>query len=105
MPWDTYLRFATALVLVLGLIGLAAWLARRYGLGGRVRGKGLKSGRRLAITEVCPVDAKRRLVLVRRDEVEHLILLGTASDLVIERGISAESFREQLDQQPVDAET
>ena len=34
------------------------------------------------------VDAKRRLVLVRRDDVEHLILLGPASDLVVERGIA-----------------
>jgi flagellar protein FliO/FliZ len=68
MPWDTYLRFAIALVLVLGLIGLAAWLARRYGMGGRIAGKGLKRGRRLAITEVSPVDPKRRLVLGRRYE-------------------------------------
>jgi hypothetical protein len=33
------------------------------------------------------MDGKRRLVLIRRDGVEHLVLLGAAGDLVIERGI------------------
>jgi flagellar protein FliO/FliZ len=87
MSIDTYLRFALALVFVLALIAGAAWLARRFGLGGRLAAAGGR--RRLAILEVLPLDAKRRLVLLRRDGAEHLILLGATGDLVVERGIAA----------------
>ena len=89
MDMDTYLRFVAALVFVLVLIGAAAWLVRRFGLAGaRPLVRGNRSRRRLALVEVLPVDAKRRLVLVRRDGVEHLLLLGTTADLVVETGIS-----------------
>ncbi len=86
MELASYLRFGAALVLVLGLIGIAAWAARRLGLAGRpaiARGR----ARRLAVIDVAALDAKRRLVLVRRDGVEHLVLLGPAGDVVVERGI------------------
>lgn len=91
MDFDAYLRFALALALVLALIGAAAYLARRFGLGGRVGPSGPKRGRRLAIVEVLPVDAKRRLVLIRRDEAEHLLLLGPSQDLVVERNAPGDS--------------
>lgn len=84
MGFDTYWRFVLALGFVVLLIALCAWLARRLGLGGRLAIRG--GPRRLAIIEVLPLDAKRRLVLLKRDEVEHLLLLGNQSDLVIERG-------------------
>jgi flagellar protein FliO/FliZ len=82
-----YWRFVLALVLVLALIFAVAWIAKRLGLGGRMataRGK-----RRLSIEEVLSLDAKRRLVLVKRDGIEHLVLLGIGSDVVIETGITA----------------
>ena len=89
MDMDTYFRFVLALVFVLVLIGTAAWLVRRLGLAGaRPLVRGSRNRRRLALVEVLPVDAKRRLVLVRRDGVEHLVLLGTTADLVIETAIS-----------------
>ena len=40
--------------------------------------------------EVLAIDGKRRLVLVRRDDTEHLLLIGGEADLVIERGIPAD---------------
>ncbi len=86
MEFTSYLRFGAALVLVLGLIGIAAWAARRFGLAGRLP-VARSRGRRLAVVDVTPLDTKRRLVLLRRDGVEHLVLLGSAGDLVIERGI------------------
>ncbi|HVO14830.1 MAG TPA: flagellar biosynthetic protein FliO [Alphaproteobacteria bacterium] len=87
MDYDIFLRFLVALIFVLGLIGLLAWAARRFGIGGRVA---VRPGRRrrMAIVEATAVDAKRRLVLVRRDDVEHLILLGPTVDLVVEQGIA-----------------
>ena len=86
-----YFRFLLALAFVLGLIALVAWLARRMGLGGMLAGHAARGGRRaarrLGVIEVAPLDARRRLVLVRRDEVEHLLLLGPDGDRIIETGI------------------
>ncbi len=42
---------------------------------------------RLAVLDTTRIDEKRRLVLVRRDEVEHLILIGGQTDIVVEPGI------------------
>lgn len=87
MDTDTYFRFLIALGLVLALIVVLAWLARRYGFGGASRPKGTR-GRRIGVVEVAPLDSKRRLVLIRRDDVEHLVLLGASCDTVVEAGIA-----------------
>lgn len=80
-----YLKLMGALALVLLLFGAAAWAAKRYLPGaGRV---GARPGRRLSVIEVAVLDTRRRLVLVRRDDVEHLILIGATSETVVERGI------------------
>ena len=86
MSLDLYTRFIVALAAILALLAAFAWLVRRYGVGGRTTGGGK---RRLAIVEVAPIDAKRRLVLLRRDLTEHLVLLGPDSALLIEGGIAA----------------
>ncbi len=75
-----------ALLLVLGLLGLAAWLARRLELYRRLGGP---AGGRLAIVEQRWLDSRTRLLLVRRDRVEHLLLLGPGAPLLIERGVAA----------------
>jgi flagellar protein FliO/FliZ len=92
---ESYMRFVVALVFVLALIGVLTALARRFGWGYRqpsMRGK----KRRLSIVETMPVDAKRRLLLVRRDATEHLILLGAGPDVVVEAGIAATDFADIL---------
>jgi flagellar protein FliO/FliZ len=80
---ETSLKFALAFLLVLGLIALGAWTLRRFGLG--MAGP-VGRGRRLAVVESLALDARHRLVLVRRDDREHLILLG-AGETVVESGI------------------
>ena len=88
MDFTTYFRFLVALVFVLALIGMLAWVARRFGfLRGTVRPKAGR--RRIEIVELAPVDSKRRLLLVRRDQTEHLVLLGANADLLLESGIAA----------------
>jgi flagellar protein FliO/FliZ len=80
-------RFVVAFVIVLALIGITFWLIRRFG-GARV-GSAAQRGRapRLAVIDAAAVDGRRRLVLVRRDNVEHLIMIGGPSDIVVEQNI------------------
>jgi flagellar protein FliO/FliZ len=91
-------RGLLALIFVLALIGVLTALARRFGLGYSNRFRGNR-GNRLSISETIPLDARRKLVLIRRDEVEHLVLLGagTSPDLLIENGIPApDNFQQAL---------
>lgn len=81
MDPTTYLRFAIALALVLALIAGAAWIVRRLGLVGIA--PAARGGRRLSLVESLAVDTKRRLVLVKHDQDEHLILLGPTGDIQI----------------------
>ena len=81
-----YLKFVLALVFVLGLIGGFAIIAKRAGLGNRgpiARGK----SKRLHIIESMSLAPKRRVVLIRRDHAEHLVLLGTNGEQIIETGL------------------
>src|SRR6185436_9374820 len=80
-------RFVVAFVIVLALIGATFWIIRRFGAT-RV-GAAAQRGRqpRLAVIDAAPVDGRRRLVLVRRDNVEHLLMIGGPSDIVVEQNI------------------
>lgn len=83
-----YLTAVVALAFVVGLIALIGWAVRRFGL---IPGASavIRGGRRIKIIEVTPIDVRRKLVLIRRDQAEHLVLLGNQRDLVIETGIDA----------------
>lgn len=83
-----YLRFVAGLAVVVGLIAGVAWAARRFGLAPRI---GAGGQGRLGIVAAQTIDNRRRLVLVRRDDREHLILIGPNSETVIETGIRAET--------------
>jgi flagellar protein FliO/FliZ len=73
-----------AFVVVFGVLALALWLVLRFGRGRISNGTGRGRQPRLAVLDQAAVDKRRRLVLVRRDNVEHLILIGGVTDLVIE---------------------
>jgi len=80
-------------VLLLAFVALAAvagyWVISNW-LGGQspvVALFGARPEKRLAIVEHASVDGRRRLVLIRRDDVEHLIMTGGPVDVVIETGI------------------
>jgi len=85
----TYLQTGGGLLIVLGLIALAAFIARKAGLGGRnIR----REERRLSIVEAMTLDPKRRVLLIKCDYTEHLVLLGPNSETVLsgrppERGV------------------
>jgi flagellar biogenesis protein FliO len=81
------LTFILAFIAVLALIAVAAWLVRRFATN-RL-GANPNRGRmpRLAVIDAAAVDGRRRLVLVRRDNVEHLLMIGGPSDIVVEPNI------------------
>jgi flagellar protein FliO/FliZ len=101
------LTFFFAFVAVLALIGLAAWLVRRF--AGNRLGANTIRGRmpRLAVIDAAAVDGRRRLVLVRRDNIEHLLMIGGPTDIVVESNIvRAMPGRDQLPQRaPIGAES
>jgi flagellar protein FliO/FliZ len=81
-----FARYLGALLLVLGLIGAAGLAARRFGLPGLAKAA---SARRLKIVESLMISPRQRLVLVRRDDVEHLVVIGPDGASVIETSIGA----------------
>jgi flagellar protein FliO/FliZ len=85
---ETYARFLIGLVFVLALILALAWVARQLKLVPGALKMPRNGPRRLSVIEAASVDAKRRLVLVRRDNVEHLVLLGPTSETIVETGIT-----------------
>lgn len=79
----TVVRYLVALAVVIGLLLLLRWVLRNYATGGQLSiGRSRQS--RLTIVEQIALDQRRRLLLVRRDGVEHLILVGGGNDLVVE---------------------
>jgi flagellar protein FliO/FliZ len=79
-------RFFLAFLIVLGLIGAIAWALRRFGAG-RFRDTARGRQPRLAVIDHASVDGRRRLILVRRDNVEHLLMIGGPTDIVVEPNI------------------
>jgi flagellar protein FliO/FliZ len=95
------LTFILAFIAVLALIAVAAWLVRRFATN-RL-GANPNRGRmpRLAVIDAAAVDGRRRLVLVRRDNVEHLLMIGGPSDIVVEPNIvRATPGRDQMAPRP-----
>lgn len=80
MDFLDWARTLFALLATLALIGAVAYGARRLGmLQPQARG----AERRLKISESLMIDPRRRLVLVRLDGREHLLLLGPGGDIVV----------------------
>lgn len=73
-------RALFALIATLALIGLAAYGARRLGM---LQAGGANAPRRLKVTESLMLDPRRRMVIVRCDGKEHLLLLSAAGDIVV----------------------
>ena len=97
------LNFVFILIGVLALFGAAAWLFQRF--AGNRLGANTNRGRmpRLAVIDAAAVDGRRRLVLVRRDNVEHLLMIGGPTDIVVEPNIvrATPARGEQMAPRPV----
>ena len=80
------LRYFGALLLVLAMVGGAALFARRFGVPGVMRAG---ADKRLSIVETLMLGPRQKLFIVRRDNVEHLVLSSPDGTTVIETGIVA----------------
>jgi flagellar protein FliO/FliZ len=79
------IRFAAALLLVVAMMIGLGLIMRRVNAGSGFR-PGQK--RRLKIVEMMNLDHRRRLFLIRRDDREHLVILGPTGETVVESGIT-----------------
>ncbi|WP_457927520.1 hypothetical protein [Bosea thiooxidans] len=90
MELTTAQKVIVASVVILVLLALLGLFVRQI-QGGRLRVRGQAGGRqrqpRLGIVDTYDLDRQRQLVLIRRDNVEHLIMVGGASDVVVETNI------------------
>lgn len=83
-------QYVIAFVIILALVLLFAWVLRRL-TGGRLLLPGQDRTRsrqpRLGVVDIYDLDRQRQLVLLRRDNVEHLLLIGGPNDVVVETNI------------------
>ena len=88
------IRYFAALILVLGLLGGFAVVARRAGWMGPMpmldRWSTQPRKRRLSITETLVLDPRRKVVIVRVDDAEHVLLLGSEREQVLDRAPAKE---------------
>jgi len=87
----TYAVAAIAFLAGAHLLLLIFRRAFRHRLRVPARGAGRGNAERLGIVKSCVLDRRRQLLAVRRDNVEHLIMIGGPSDLVIEPDFTATS--------------
>ena len=83
---NTLLNSAFALGIVLVAIVFGLWALKVLTKAGSNFGRG--KAPRLTVVDVARVDAKRQVMIIRRDNVEHVIMTGGPQDLVIESGIA-----------------
>jgi len=74
-----------ALAVVLVLFALFIFILKRL-TGGQVT-QNRNRQPRIAVMDSATIDTRRRLVLIRRDNIEHLLLIGGPSDVVVEQNI------------------
>ncbi len=82
------LRLVMALGVVLLLMGGLALVMKKLGLSTNSSIK-TSDKRRLKVMESLPLDARRRLVIVKCDNKEHLVILGANSECIIDKDVGA----------------
>lgn len=79
------LQLIAALAFVLSLMGVLAFALKKLGLSGAIPVQG--KTKRLKVIEVLPLDRTRKLAIIQRDDVQHLIILGGNCETVVETNI------------------
>lgn len=87
-------RYLAGLLLVLGLIGAAGLATRKFGVPGFAKPN---ATRRLHIVESLMLSPRQKLAIIRRDGVEHLLLITATGATVVEAGFAAPEALEPSD--------
>jgi len=88
---STTIQFAIIFLVIFAVLAITVFVIRRLpGRGQPLSAKGGGRGRqpRLGIVDIYELDRQRQLILLRRDNVEHLLLVGGPNDVVVERNIT-----------------
>ena len=88
MEFDTLILGVATFLFVIALVALLVWAFKTFVFGKSSSASFLRPReKRLGVVESASVDGKRKLLLVRRDDVEHLLIIGGPVDMVVETGI------------------
>jgi flagellar protein FliO/FliZ len=98
----SWLRFLIAATTVIGLMGLLSWSLRAVANRGWIATVADKS-RRLRLIETLSLDTRHRLVIIRCDEAEHLLLLGASQDTVVASDLPVPQISSSATTTPVDS--
>src|ERR1700685_4726728 len=96
MQWLNELPFADNRVLQIGFLaacGIAALfvsaIVYRLAFAHRLRVPGARPPQpRLGLVDAFSLDGQRQLVLIRRDNIEHLVMIGGPNDVLVESQIN-----------------
>jgi hypothetical protein len=104
----TLLVWLFVLLLLAAAVVVGLWGYRAYTTGDTTLTWGNWFGPppepRLSVSEQANIDGRRKLLLIRRDDVEHLIMTGGPVDMVIETNIAAPRVEMELEPEPAVAE-
>lgn len=90
MEFTNLIQTFSALFFVIALILACAFAVKHFGLGSGMRAT-KRENRRLNIRESLTIDPRHRLVLIERDDVEHLLLLSSTTCQIVESGIKRQT--------------
>ena len=96
MATADYLNTFAALIFVLALMGGMYIILRKFNLGHAGAMRPPKT-RRLDIEEILPIDSRRKALLLRRDDKQHLVILSSSGETVIETGIDSPQQQQMTD--------
>ena len=80
---DQYYLFVLALAVVLAALYGVVLVLKKLGIGQGMH-YAANADKKLSVIETKAVDIKRKLIRVRNDDTEHLILIGPNADLLLE---------------------
>jgi flagellar protein FliO/FliZ len=100
VSWLLFIAFIAGLIVVAGMLlrGYLAGGGAAPALGGTLFQS--KPDRRLDVVEQTTVDGRRKLLLIRRDNVEHLVMTGGPTDIVLETGIDTRTELRKFSEKP-----
>jgi flagellar biogenesis protein FliO len=82
-----FMIYVITICLFFVLAGVGVWIVRQsFGADRRIG-----HHRRLSLVDTVPIGGRRKLILVRRDDIEHLVMTGGPVDIVVETGITPQA--------------